>query len=97
MRRCPRRVYRPRRWLITAIDPADLKKGGSFEVIQEKKWDNTPEGRAAPRRHRRARRLQTGATPVPRRLLSKRWSDQERAGKKVDRQHARESRQRFRS
>jgi 2-oxoglutarate ferredoxin oxidoreductase subunit beta len=25
------------------FDPADPKKGGSFEVIQEKKWDNTPE------------------------------------------------------
>src|SRR6266545_7431377 len=25
------------------FDPADPKKGGSFEVIHEKKWDNTPE------------------------------------------------------
>src|SRR5438477_398624 len=25
------------------FDPADPKKGGSFEVIQEKKWDNSPE------------------------------------------------------
>src|SRR5881296_4156673 len=25
------------------FDPANPKKGGSFEVIQEKKWDNTPE------------------------------------------------------
>src|SRR5213596_1957051 len=25
------------------FDPADPKKGGSFELIQEKKWDNTPE------------------------------------------------------
>src|SRR6202023_2668138 len=25
------------------FDPADPRKGGSFEVIQEKKWDNTPE------------------------------------------------------
>jgi 2-oxoglutarate ferredoxin oxidoreductase subunit beta len=25
------------------FDPANPRKGGSFEVIQEKKWDNTPE------------------------------------------------------
>src|SRR5436190_2000726 len=25
------------------FDPANPKKGGSFELIQEKKWDNTPE------------------------------------------------------
>jgi len=25
------------------FDPADPRKGGSFELIQEKKWDNTPE------------------------------------------------------
>src|SRR5438045_9527795 len=25
------------------FDPANPKKGGSFEVIQEKKWDNTHE------------------------------------------------------
>jgi len=25
------------------FDPADPKKGGSFEVIQEKKWDSSPE------------------------------------------------------
>src|SRR6266567_1342059 len=25
------------------FDPADPKKGGSFEVVHEKKWDNTPE------------------------------------------------------
>ena len=25
------------------FDPANPKKGGSFEVIQERKWDNTPE------------------------------------------------------
>src|SRR5437899_7085665 len=25
------------------FDPANPKKGGSFEVIQEKKWDGTPE------------------------------------------------------
>jgi 2-oxoglutarate/2-oxoacid ferredoxin oxidoreductase subunit beta len=26
-----------------AFDPANPRKGGSFELIQEKKWDNTPE------------------------------------------------------
>ena len=26
-----------------ALDPANPPKGGSFELIQEKKWDNTPE------------------------------------------------------
>ena len=25
------------------FDPANPKKGGSFEMIQERKWDNTPE------------------------------------------------------
>jgi 2-oxoglutarate ferredoxin oxidoreductase subunit beta len=25
------------------FDPADPRKGGSFEMIQEKKWDNSPE------------------------------------------------------
>jgi len=25
-----------------AFDPANPRKGGSFKVIQEKKWDNTP-------------------------------------------------------
>ena len=29
------------------FDPANPKKGGSFEVIQEKKWDNTPEDELA--------------------------------------------------
>jgi 2-oxoglutarate ferredoxin oxidoreductase subunit beta len=27
-----------------ALDPAIPRKGGIFEPIQEKKWDNTPEG-----------------------------------------------------
>ena len=26
-----------------AFDPANPRKGGAFELIQEKKWDNTPE------------------------------------------------------
>ena len=26
-----------------AFDPANPRKGGSFEIIQEKKWDGTPE------------------------------------------------------
>src|SRR5438132_684852 len=26
-----------------AFDPANPRKGGSFELIQERKWDNTPE------------------------------------------------------
>jgi len=26
-----------------AFDPANPRKGGAFNVIQEKKWDNTPE------------------------------------------------------
>jgi 2-oxoglutarate/2-oxoacid ferredoxin oxidoreductase subunit beta len=26
-----------------AFDPANPRKGGAFEVIQEKKWDNTPD------------------------------------------------------
>ena len=29
--------------MIDVFDPADPRKGGSFEMIQEKKWDNTPE------------------------------------------------------
>ena len=40
-----------------AFDPANPRKGGTFELIEEKKWDNTPEDETAPRRHRRARRL----------------------------------------
>src|SRR5947199_8102309 len=26
-----------------AFDPANPRKGGAFELIQERKWDNTPE------------------------------------------------------
>src|SRR2546430_16940692 len=26
-----------------SLHPADPRKGGSFELIQEKKWDNSPE------------------------------------------------------
>ena len=82
-----------------AFDNANPRKGGAFEVIDEKKYDNTPRGRGASRRHRRARRLQIGADPIPRRLrrlLPKRSSDQERAREKVDRHDTREAWQRQR-
>src|SRR5438067_2366149 len=38
--RMPERV---RRIFPGAFDPANPRKGGSFELIQEKKYDNTPE------------------------------------------------------
>ena len=36
-------LERMRRIFPGAFDPANPRKGGSFELIQEKKWDNTPE------------------------------------------------------
>src|SRR5689334_21234747 len=49
--------------------------------------------RTSPRRHRRARRLQISAAPIPRRLrriLPIRPPNQKRVGKEMDRNHARE-------
>jgi 2-oxoglutarate ferredoxin oxidoreductase subunit beta len=66
------------------FNPADPREGGCFELIQEKKWDNTPKDELRHDRHRRARRPQTGATPVPRRLLPKRPTDQKRAREALD-------------
>ena len=69
------------------FDPANPKKGGSFEVIQEKEMGQHARGRAAARRHRRAGRVQTRVTPVPRRvrrLLRNRSPNEEFTGEEVD-------------
>ncbi len=79
-----------------AFDPANPRKGGAFSLIDEKEMGQHPRGRTPPRRHRRARRLQAGPDPIPRRLrrlLRKRSPDEERPREKVDRQHARKTRQ----
>ena len=81
------------------FDPADPKKGGSFEVIQEKKWDNTPEDEL---RHDVTDELaayKLAQLPVPRRLrrlLPKRQTDKEFSRKEMDRKQSRENRQRLR-
>ena len=71
------------------FDPADPKKGGSFEVIQEKKWDNTPEDEL---RHDVTDELaayKLAQLPVPRRLrrlLPERQTDKEFSRKEMDRE-----------
>ena len=65
-----------------AFDAANPRKGGAFDVIDEKKRRHA-RGRGAPRRHRRSRRLQAGPDPMARRLrrlLPKRSPNQKRFG-----------------
>ena len=69
------------------FDPANPKKGGSFEVIQEKKWDNTPEDEL---RHDVTDELaayKLAIASVPRRLrrvLRNRSSNEEFTGEEMD-------------
>src|SRR5436190_17993097 len=65
-----------------------------------KEMGQHPRGRAAPRRHRRTRRLQACATTVPRRLrrlLSERQTDKERSREEMDREYSLENGKRQRS
>jgi len=50
-----RMFVRMRRIFPGRFDPANPKKGGSFELIHERKMGQHTRGRAAARRHRRAR------------------------------------------
>ena len=76
-----------------AFDPANPRKGGSFELIQEKKWDNTPEDEL---RHDVTDELaayKLAQLPFPGVFgvfYRKRSSNEERAREEVDRYHPRE-------
>jgi len=93
--RSAKRLMRGRsRSINGATWPANPRKAGSFELNPGKEMGQHPWGRTPSRRHRRARRLQTGAASLPRRLrrlLRKRSSHQERAGKEMDRHYPREA------
>src|SRR5436305_9784219 len=79
----------PRR--LRSGEPAQRRQ---LRVDPGKEMGQHPRGRAAPRRHRRARRLQTRPTAVPRRLrrlLSERPPDKECSREKMDRDYPREN------
>ena len=70
------------------FDPGNPRKGGSFSLIEEKKWDNTPEDEL---RHDVTDELaayKLAQLPFPRRLrrlLPERPPDQKRSREEVDR------------
>src|SRR5437773_10383987 len=74
------------------------EKGRQLRSDPGKEMGQQSRGRAAARRHRRARRLQTGATTIPwrlRRLLSERPTHEKFVREEMDRKQSRENRERF--
>src|SRR5438094_4797543 len=78
-------------WRLRSGEPAQRRQ---LRAHPGKEMGQHSRGRTAPRRHRRARRLQTGATTIPRRLrrlLSERPPDKERSREEMDRDYPREN------